>query len=378
LVFTLIGEVKGIPVVWQRPDSIAILDDKEAQERLERYFKILRREALPKFLIAKMIEVEYSDDMSLEELWKVHAEKMKELIEFMREKDDEELITLWKEGGFPKRNLLTLKRDILWKILESCHFCEWRCGINRVRGEKGVCRLNAKAYVSSVFIHIGEEPELVPSYTIFFSHCNFKCVYCQNWDISQIHSGDYIAPEILAETISREWERRRIRNVNWVGGEPTPNIHYIFDVLVKLNAPVPQVWNSNLYNSLETMKILLGTIDVWLPDFKYGNNECGLRLSKVPKYFDVVARNHKILSENNEEVIIRHLVLPNHFKCCTEPILKWIAENMRLNKTRVNVMAQYRPEYKAHEYPEIARRLRIEEWERAVNYAKNLGLSLTM
>jgi len=376
--FTLIGEVNGIPVVWQRPDSIEILEDKEAQERLHRYFQILRGEALPKFLIAKIIEVEYSSEMPLEELWKIHDEKLSEMLEFIRDTDEQSIINIWKRKESPEKNLLRLKRDMLWKILENCHFCEWRCGINRIMGEKGVCRLDKKAYISSVFIHIGEEPELVPSYTIFFSHCNFKCVFCQNWDISQIHSGDYIAPEILAKTIENEWNKKRIRNVNWVGGEPTPNLHYIFDVLLRLNAPVPQVWNSNLYNSSETMRILLGVVDIWLPDFKYGNNECALRLSKIPKYFDVVSRNHKFLSDNGEEVIIRHLVLPNHLECCTIKILEWIAKNMRLDKTRVNVMAQYRPEYRAHQYPEISRRLRIEEWKKAVNYARSLGLSLTM
>jgi len=121
------------------------------------------------------------------------------------------------------------------------------------------------------------------------------------------------------------------------------------------------------------MSILDGIVDMHLSDFKYGNNECGLRLSKVPKYFDVCSRNHSIAAKNTE-ITIRHLVLPNHVECCTKPVLKWIADNIR-DKVIVNIMAQYRPEYKVHEYPDINRSLRREEIEEAINYAKKLNIN---
>jgi len=376
-VFTWIDKIGEIPVVWQRPDSISILENKDALKRFSRYWAILRNKALAKFLIAKLIEVDFDPTLPEEELWKIHDEALKEMKVFMSEHDDQEIIKSWKEK-VKEKNLLSLKREIAWKMLKSCRFCEWRCGVDRFKEPKGACRLDHKAYISSIFIHIGEEPELVPSYTIFFSHCNFKCVFCQNWDISQIHNGDPGSPEVVARVIYHEWSHGRIRNVNWVGGEPTPNIHFIFDVLVRLDANVPQIWNSNLYNSTESLKLLDGVIDLWLPDFKYGNNDCALRLSKIPKYFDIVTRNLKIINSNGDEILIRHLGLPNHIECCSKPILEWIAREMDLSKVRVNVMGQYRPEYKAKQYEEIARPIRRNEWLEAVNYAKKLGLSLTI
>ncbi len=163
-----------------------------------------------------------------------------------------------------------------------------------------------------------------------------------------------------------------------VGGDPGPNIHYIFDVLLHTNASVPQIWNSNFYQSVEALKLLDGVIDLWLPDFKYGNNECAMRLSKAPRYFDVISRNFTFVNKNGDEILIRHLVLPNHLDCCTIPILKWIKNNMDLAKVRVNIMAQYRPEYKAHDYKEISRRITHEEYSRAINTARELGIPLTM
>jgi len=373
------GVEKGIPVVYERPDSISILSDQEALSKLPRYFAILQRKAIAKFQLAKLIPCDYKSSDDLEALWNIHDDALKEFLEILESKTEEALKEEWKrkKDNLPKKNLLTLKRDIAWRLLESCIFCERKCRVNRLKGQRGFCGLDEKAYIASVFHHIGEEPELVPSFTIFFSRCTMVCVYCQNWDISQFLRGENISAARLAQVIDEEWRANRIRNTNWVGGEPTPNLHYILDVLVLQRESVPVVWNSNFYMSEETMKLLIGVVDVWLPDFKYGKDECAIRLSAAPRYFEVVSRNHKIANQYGE-MIIRHLVLPNHVECCTKPILKWIAENLDLSRVRVNVMKQYRPEYQAHRYKEIARRLTHEEWREAITYARNLGLSLTM
>ena len=126
-----------------------------------------------------------------------------------------------------------------------------------------------------------------------------------------------------------------------------------------------------MYCSIETMKLLTGIIDVYLTDFKYGNNECAKRLSKVDNYMKIVKRNHKIAHKAGE-MIIRHLVLPNHIDCCSKPIIKWIAEN--LPNATVNIMAQYRPEYKAYEYNDISRPALSEEVLQVKEYAKHLGI----
>ncbi len=255
------------------------------------------------------------------------------------------------------------------RILEECVFCERRCKVDRSSEERGYCGVQ-DARISSDFIHIGEESHLVPSYTIFFTGCNFRCVYCQNHDISYYPSrGRCIKPEQLAGKI----RNMNARNVNWVGGDPTPNLAYILEVLGCLEKNIPQVLNSNMYLSEESMNLLDGLIDVYLTDFKYGNDRCAKRLSDVRDYMRVIKRNH--LTANRQcEMIIRHLVLPNHLECCTKPILDWIKEN--LDNVYVNVMGQYRPEYRAMEHKDINRRLNYLELREAVSYARSLGLDL--
>jgi putative pyruvate formate lyase activating enzyme len=159
------------------------------------------------------------------------------------------------------------------------------------------------------------------------------------------------------------------RNVNWVGGDPTPNLLCILETLKECEDNIPQVWNSNMYCSTETMKLLDGVIDVYLTDFKYGNDGCAKRLSKVEGYLEVVKRNHKIAHDKGE-VVIRHLVMPNHFDCCSKPVMDWIAKN--LPNAVVNIMAQYRPEYHAYDYEDISRHVSIEEVLQVKGYASKL------
>lgn len=275
-------------------------------------------------------------------------------------------------------SLLDSKVESATAMFESCALCERRCRAHRSRGEKGHCGV-LDARISSDFLHMGEEPELVPSYTIFFSGCTFECVYCQNWDIStRPDSGVSIGPSMLARRIEQKSKGasviNRARNVNWVGGDPTPNLPFILETLRRCSANIAQVWNSNMYLTEEAMALLDGVIDIYLTDFKYGNDDCARRLSKIPKYTQIVERNH-ILAKKNAEMIIRHLVLPGHLECCTRPALVWISEN--LEDVKVNVMGQYRPEHKAADYEEISKGLKMKEYQSALAIAEDLGLDLT-
>ncbi len=211
---------------------------------------------------------------------------------------------------------------------------------------------------------------LIPSGTVFFSGCNFNCVYCQNWDISQFpQNGEFIEEEKLVEWFNRN----PVINVNLVGGEPTPNLLYILKFLRKLNLNLPIIWNSNMYMSIETMNILDGVVDLYLSDFKYGNNKCAKRLSNVDNYFEIVSRNH-LIAVKQADLLIRHLVLPNHIKCCSYRVLEWIAKNIGKNCI-VNIMSQYWPAYRAMEYEDINRRITREEYYSVVKFAEKLGLN---
>ena len=334
--------------------------------KLERYLAISKDLAPAKFMIAKCIEVEEFDNLDITELWKLHNKVLKDVDYYKFDFNDLKLV---------KPNLLDLKIEIAKRIFKNCYFCEHRCYVDR-ETERGFCRIKDSHY-STEFLHLGEERVLVPSHTIFFCGCNFKCVFCQNWDISQVYFDESIInrcipyiPKEMAKIIKHK--REYSENVNFVGGDPTPHLLSVLETLKYLDRNIPVVWNSNMYLTVEGMCLLKGVVDVYLTDFKFGNNECGERLSKVKNYFDVVSRNHLLIKD--EEVIIRHLVMPNHLDCCTEKIFKFISEN--LDNAVVNVMFQYRPEYRAKLYPDINRRLNYEEVEKALELAEKYGLDL--
>jgi len=354
-----------------RPDAAAVLKDKTARESLDRYFGVMQNEKTAKFLIARSLPVDFSKDAPTPRLWEIHSR----LLEEFRVRENETDCHLESVGqlGALCQSLLDLKIEIANRTTASCHFCTRRCGVNRDRGEKGYCKCGSKIAVSSMFEHVGEEPELVPSGTIFTMGCTMRCCHCQNWTISQwVEHGEIQSPEGLARAV----ERLRVsgcRNVNLVGGDPTPWLAQWLTVFRHVSTNVPVVWNSNSYYSEETAKLLAGFVDVYLLDFKYGNDECAKRISDAPGYWEACTRNH-VYGKRFGELLIRVLVLPDHLDCCVKPILEWISRNLG-PKTRTNVMFQYRPEWRAHEVPELRRRLTLAERERAIAMARQAGLA---
>jgi putative pyruvate formate lyase activating enzyme len=245
-----------------------------------------------------------------------------------------------------------------------------------VEGELGYCGVGKASRLASDFLHFGEESELVPSHTIFFAGCTFHCEYCQNWDIAMsAQSGRPVTPAQIAESLRRGIEQGS-RNANFVGGNPDPNLHTILEAIFLLGEDgkqLPMVWNSNMYTSEEAMRLLEGVMDVYLADFRYGNDTCAREYSDVDNYFEVVSRNFSIADEQGE-IMLRQLLLPGHLDCCTEPIMRWISENMP--DTYFNLMFQYRPEYRAGLHPEIDRRPSMEERDKAVQLARRYGIAL--
>ncbi len=343
---------------------IRVADLSEAKKVLPRYFSILEDRETASYLSCKQMDVNIDFNEKEDVLWEAHNEGVVQL----RVGNPSNM-----EGGRDQnKSLLDLKLKLAKKMLSSCELCERRCKANRMKGKEGHCRV-LEPKISTEFLHWGEEPELVPSHTIFFTGCTFNCVFCQNYDISQNPKhGSVMSTRRLAEVIERRADSAQ--NVNWVGGDPTSNLPYILETLTHCTANTPQVWNSNMYLTEQSMNLLDGIIDLYLTDFKYGNNNCAKRLSNVPNYWEIITRNHAI-ARSQCEMIIRHLVLPNHFKCCSKPILEWIADNLK--DVRVNVMDQYRPENNARDYPELTKRLSHQEFAKAFKLAKDLGLSIT-
>jgi len=205
--------------MWRllRPDATAVLNDDMVKKALGRYFAVTQDEKAAKFIIAKKVPADFSESDSLEELWQKHTRLTQEFYRIEGEIDARQRNL--KEMQKPETSYLDLKIEIASRILHSCHFCTRRCGINRLEGKVGYCRCGSEITVSSIFEHVGEEPELVPSGTVFTMGCTMRCHHCQNWTISQwMEKGEVYKPEELAKEVEH-LRMNGCRNANLVGGE---------------------------------------------------------------------------------------------------------------------------------------------------------------
>ncbi len=275
----------------------------------------------------------------------------------------------------------------LFKILENCQICPRKCQVNRLKGEKGFCHLSYLPKVSAFHSHFGEESVLVGTHgsgTIFFTSCNLACVYCQNYEISQLRIGEEVSFERLAEMMIH-LQDLGCHNINLV--TPTPQVPQIIKALAiakDRGLKTPLVYNTNAYDSILTLKLLDGVIDIYMPDAKYSDAKIALKYSNAPNYFEVMKAAIKEMQRqvgdliiNNEGIttkglLVRHLVLPNNL-AGTKKIVEFLAKEISQN-TFLNLMAQYYPYFKASQYPELSRRISQKEYEAAINLAKKAGL----
>ena len=276
--------------------------------------------------------------------------------------------------------------DFFIKSLEKCNLCPHNCGVNRLKNEKGFCKTGRYAIISSFFPHHGEELPIRGyngSGTIFFSNCNLRCVYCQNYDISQLGHGEEFTPEELADAMLY-LQAQGCHNINLV--TPSNVVSQFMEALliaVKKGLYIPIVYNTSSYDSELTLNKLQGIIDIYLPDLKYSDNEIAYKYSKVKNYFDIAKKSIKIMHSQvgdlkvnsqgiaEKGVLVRHLVLPNDISG-TEKVIKFLKSVSP--KMAVNIMAQYHPCYKAFEYPELSRRITEKEFNRALKLAEGLIL----
>ena len=265
--------------------------------------------------------------------------------------------------------------------LAKCEICPFRCKVNRLSGQVGRCGCGDKIRVAKYQLHYFEEPCISGksgSGTVFFSNCNFKCIFCQNYKISQEGKGNEVTIEELAN-IFLKLQQEGANNINLV--TPTMYTYQIIEAIKiarmkGLNLPI--IYNSNGYENVETLRDLRGYVDVYLPDLKYYADELAIKYSKAPNYFKIATKailemiNQVGLPEFDENgmikkgVIIRHLVLPGHIQN-SKHILKWLKENVEGN-AYVSVMAQYFPTYKAKEDEYLNRKLTRKEYSEIEQY----------
>jgi putative pyruvate formate lyase activating enzyme len=272
--------------------------------------------------------------------------------------------------------------------MEPCHICPRACAVNRLEGETGFCKTGSKAKVASYNAHFGEESPLVGRYgsgTIFLSSCNLLCSFCQNYDISHLAEGIEVEPEHMASMMLNLAEQG-CHNINFV--TPTHAVPQILEALilaVEHGLEVPLVYNSSGYDRRETLELLDGIFDIYMPDFKFWDGKWAERFCHAPDYRDVAVQAVKEMHRQVGDLVIddegiavkgllvRHLVMPNNV-AGTDEIMKFFAQQISPN-TYINVMDQYRPCGSAHEDEFIDRRLTAREYRDAVNAAKNAGLT---
>ncbi|MBT8345803.1 MAG: radical SAM protein [Desulfofustis sp.] len=281
------------------------------------------------------------------------------------------------------------RAETLWAAMENCELCPRSCGVNRLEGEEGFCHAPGTALIVSAFHpHFGEERPLVGDHgsgTVFLTHCNLRCVFCQNWEISHLGRGVEKSIDELA-AIMLKLQDAGCHNINIV----TPT-HYSAHILKAVDRAagaglrLPIVYNTSGWERQEILEALDGVVDIYLPDFKYWESEMSAQYSSDAATYPEITRQ-AILEMHRQVgvakpayngymqrgVMIRHLVMPNDISG-SEKIMEWIADNLPKD-TYINIMAQYSPLFKAFEYPNLARRITREEYVRVVEKARDLGL----
>lgn len=275
---------------------------------------------------------------------------------------------------------------MLYKKLESCTLCPRKCKVNRLSNELGLCRIGKQPKVSSYAPHFGEEKPLVGTYgsgTIFLTGCNLKCVYCQNYEISQLGQGREVDIDELADYML-EMQIGGCHNINFV--TPThvvPQIVAAIELAAKGGLKTPLAYNCGGYESVEVLNCLNGIFDIYMPDIKYGSNQIAQDLSNAKDYPAVVKAAVKEMHNQVGDLVIdtdglakrglliRHLVLPEGI-ADTKAVLSFLAKYISLN-SYLNIMDQYRPAFKAIQHPPLDRAIQYDEFREAVKLANAFG-----
>jgi putative pyruvate formate lyase activating enzyme len=286
-----------------------------------------------------------------------------------------------------ERRELRQRIHTLNEFLKECRLCPRECRVDRLSGKVGYCRAGAELEVSSTFPHFGEEPPLVGRHgsgTIFLTHCNLRCLFCQNYDITHLGRGEGITPADLARVMVR-LQAMGCHNINFV----TPT-HYVPQIVaslpeaIEMGLRLPIVYNCSGYESPEVIRLLQDIVDIYMPDVKFMDETYSRAFCNAADYPEVIKRVLKEMHRQTGDLVldpdgiaergllIRHLVMPNGV-ASSETVLKYIAEQISVH-SYVNIMDQYRPEYQAHDYPEINRRIHRKEYLEAVQTARRLHL----
>ena len=261
-----------------------------------------------------------------------------------------------------------------FRHIRRCEICAWRCKVNR-SSEKGKCGLDYRAFHAEPFLHIGEEGVINPAIVVNFKGCSLDCVYC-------IGHGLKDSKKLIPLNVNTFWSKIisllksdcPINTLEFAGGNPTESLHWILEILSVApdDSQLPIVWNCNLYVADYAIALLDGVVDIYLVDFRYGNDECARRLSKAENSWEQSTRTIEEMIKQNTRIIVRILVLPNHRDCCHTKVLEWLSQYR--DHIWVSVLDQYIPEHIANEFKDINRRPTTHEIEEVEELVQKNGL----
>jgi putative pyruvate formate lyase activating enzyme len=276
--------------------------------------------------------------------------------------------------GAGKRSDLARERAVVAKaMLADCHLCAHHCGVNRLTGPAGRCHAGADARFFSAQIEVSDELELIPTFAIAMSGCDLRCDFCitgaSSWNAK---AGEKPGVREMAARARRALDRGA-RTIMVLGGEPTVHLPAALELVAALPDSARLIWKTNAHGSAEARVLLDGMFDVWLADFKFGNDACARRLAKVPDYVRIV-RDNLLWANEHSELIVRHLLMPGHVDCCWRPVAEWLAEH--LPDAKVNLRSGFWPAWHAARHPELRGTVATVDNQRALEIARACGLNL--
>ena len=275
--------------------------------------------------------------------------------------------------GVPRSVLARERAAAAHAALVNCKLCAHECGVNRLTAAAGLCHAGAEARVFSAQVEVTDELELIPTFAIALSGCDLRCDFCitgkESWNP---RAGEILNLKGIAERASAALATGA-RTVMILGGEPTIHLPTALEIVAVLPDDAKLVWKTNAHGSAQARELLDGLFDVWLVDYKFGNDDCARRLAKVPDYNRIVRAN-LIWASRHSELIVRHLLMPGHVECCWRPVAEWLAEN--LPGVKVNLRSGFWPTWHSARHGELCRTVSLDESMRASRIARDCDLHL--
>ena len=291
------------------------------------------------------------------------------------------------EMGHSRRQLAAQRAAIAWPQLRRCGLCAHRCGVNRLAGEVGPCHAGTTAHVFHAQTEVSDEAELAPVFAVAFGGCDLRCDFCNTGrDSWNAQAGTLTArhPQDSAEAATtgyavelaariRQALAHNARSVMILGGEPTIHLPAVLEFVSLLPDDARLVWKTNAHGTAAARELLDGVFDVWVADYKFGNDLCAQQLAKVPDYTAIV-RENLVWASTHTELIVRHLLMPGHLECCWRPVAEWLASE--LPGVKVSLRTGFWPGWFSARHPKLVRTTSIPEEQQARELAARLGLRL--